>query len=223
VAHGLALSLGGPAPLDEAFLVRMKRFLDAHGMVLYTEHLSFCSDEGHLYDLFPIPFTQEAVHYVAARIRRTQEILERPIAVENSSYYLQAPDADMDEASFITAVLDEADCGFHLDVNNLYINSTNHGYDPEDFLRRLPGRRVVYIHVAGHDREDDQLIIDTHGQAVIDPVWALLESAYWRFGVRPTLLERDFNLPPLDELVREVEHIARLQQIWQPSAWKRSA
>ncbi len=223
VAHGLALSLGGPAPLDEAFLVRMKRFLDAHGMVLYTEHLSFCSDEGHLYDLFPIPFTQEAVHYVAARIRRTQEILERPIAVENSSYYLQAPDADMDEASFITAVLDEADCGFHLDVNNLYINSTNHGYDPEDFLRRLPGRRVVYIHVAGHDREDDQLIIDTHGQAVIDPVWALLESAYRRFGVRPTLLERDFNLPPLDELVREVEHIARLQQIWQPSAWKRSA
>jgi len=119
VAHGLALSLGGPAPLDEAFLVRMKRFLDMHGMALYTEHLSYCSDEGHLYDLFPIPFTQEAVHYVAARIRRTQEILERRIAVENSSYYLQSPDADMDEASFIAALLDEADCGFHLDVNNL--------------------------------------------------------------------------------------------------------
>lgn len=223
VAHGLALSLGGPAPLDEAFLVRMKRFLDTHGMVLYTEHLSYCSDEGHLYDLFPIPFTQEAVHYVAARIRRTQEILERQIAVENSSYYLQSPDADMDEASFIAALLDEADCGFHLDVNNLYVNSINHGYDPEDFLRRLPGQRIVYVHVAGHDREDDGLIIDTHGQAVIDPVWALLESAYRRFGVRPTLLERDFNLPPLDELVREVEHIAGLQQHWQPSAWKQTA
>ncbi|RYU62520.1 DUF692 domain-containing protein [Methylolobus aquaticus] len=223
VAHGLALSLGGPAPLDEAFLVRMKRFLDLHGMVLYTEHLSYCSDEGHLYDLFPIPFTPEAVNYVAARIRRTQEILERPIAVENSSYYLQSPDADMDEASFIAAVLDEADCGFHLDVNNVYVNSVNYGYDPEDFLRRMPGQRIVYVHVAGHDREDDDLIIDTHGQAVIDPVWALLESAYRRFGVRPTLLERDFNLPLLDELVREVEHIARLQRRWQPSAWKRSA
>ena len=223
VAHGLALSLGGPAPLDEAFLVRMKRFLDDHRIALYTEHLSYCSDEGHLYDLFPIPFTEEAVHYVAARIRRTQEILERRIAVENSSYYLQSPDADMDEASFIAAVLDEADCGFHLDVNNLYVNSTNHGYDPEDFLRRMPGQRIVYVHVAGHDREDDDLIIDTHGQAVIDPVWALLESAYRHFGVRPTLLERDFNLPPLDELVREVEHIAQLQRRWQPQALKLSA
>lgn len=223
VAHGLALSLGGPAPLDEVFLAQIKRFLDEHHPALYTEHLSFCADDGHLYDLFPIPFTEEAVHYVAARIRRTQEILEQPIAVENSSYYLQAPDADMDEASFIAAVLDEADCGFHLDVNNLYVNSVNHGYDPEAFLRRMPGRRVVYIHVAGHDVEADDLIVDTHGQDVIDPVWELLESAYRCFGVQPTLLERDFNLPPLNELLREVEHIALLQRRWQQRAWKQSA
>ena len=211
VAHGLSLSLGGLDPLDEGFLRRMKAFMDAHDIALYTEHLSYCTDGGHLYELLPIPFTEEAVHYVAARIRRTQEILERRIAVENASYYAAAPISDMDELSFIRAVVEEADCWLHLDVNNLYVNSTNHGYDPHDFLRGLPGKRVAYIHVAGHDREAPDLIIDTHGQAVVDPVWELLQESYGYFGVLPTLLERDFNLPPLDELVGEVAYIAELQ------------
>lgn len=223
VAHGLALSLGGPAPLDEAFLRRMKAFLDRHQIPLYTEHLSYCGDEGHLYDLYPIPFTGEAVRHVAGRIRRTQEILERRIAVENASYYARSPLADMDELGFIRAVLEEADCDLHLDVNNIYVNSVNHGYDPVEFLRGLPGERVVYIHVAGHDRESADLIIDTHAQAVIDPVWALLEHAYERFGVFPTLLERDFNLPPLQQLVLEVERIARLQARWRTEPLQRSA
>ncbi len=211
VAHGLSLSVGGPAPLDMAFLHDLKQFLDQHDFALYTEHLSFCSDEAHLYDLYPIPFTGEAVRHVAERVRQTQEILERPIALENASFYVQPPQAEMDELTFINAVLSEADCLLHLDVNNIYVNSVNHGYDPVTFLRGLPGERIVYGHVAGHDLEPSGLIIDTHGQNTIDPVWSLLAEAYQHFGVFPTLLERDSNIPPLAELLVEVEHIGALQ------------
>ncbi|CAD6872232.1 HvfB family MNIO-type RiPP peptide maturase [Methylomonas fluvii] len=211
VAHGLALSLGGPAPLDTGFLGELKQFLDRHDFALYTEHLSFCSDEGHFYDLYPIPFTEQAVKHVADRIRQTQEILERPIALENASYYVQPPQAEMDELTFINAVLAEADCYLHLDVNNIYVNSVNHGYDPVAFLRGLPGERIVYGHVAGHDLEPSGLIIDTHGQNTIAPVWDLLAEAYRSFGVFPTLVERDSNIPPLAELLVEVERIRDLQ------------
>lgn len=212
VCHGLSLSLGGPTPLDEIFLKRVKGFLDQHRIELYTEHLSYCSDVGHLYDLLPIPFTQEAVGYVAARIRRTQDVLERKIAVENASYYVGSPIADMSELEFIKAVLAEADCLLHLDVNNIYVNSVNHKYDPVAFLQAMPAERIAYIHTAGHYMEADDLIVDTHGADVVDPVWDLLEETYRTFGVFPTLLERDFNIPPLQELVKEVEHIAQLQR-----------
>lgn len=211
VCHGLSLSLGGPAPLDEAFVQRIKRFLDVHAIRIYSEHLSYCSDQGHLYDLLPIPFTEEAVHHVAGRIRRTQDILEQTIAVENVSYYA-APGQQMAEIDFIKAVLEEADCRLLLDVNNLYVNSVNHGYDPVAFLEALPGERVAYIHVAGHYREDVDLLVDTHGAPVIDPVWSLLDRTYEGFGVIPTLLERDFNLPPLPELLAEVNIIAAAQR-----------
>lgn len=210
VTHGLSLSIGGPAPLDETFLQRVKRFLDQHGIATYTEHLSYCSDEGHLYDLMPIPFTAEAVHHTAARIRRAQEILERRIAMENVSYYA-APGQEMAEIDFIRAVLEEADCDLLLDVNNIYVNSVNHGYDAEQFLAALPAERLVYCHIAGHYNEADDLIVDTHGADVIEPVWQLLDSAYTRFGVAPTLLERDFNVPPLPQLLSEVERINELQ------------
>lgn len=213
VAHGLALSLGGPAPLDTVFLGELKQFLDHHDFALYTEHLSFCSDEGHFYDLYPIPFTELAVKHVAGRIRQTQDILERPIALENASYYVQPPQSEMDELTFINAVLAEADCYLHLDVNNIYVNSVNHGYDPLAFLHGLPGERIVYGHVAGHDLEPSGLIIDTHGQDTIEPVWALLDAAYHRFGIFPTLVERDSNIPPLETLVTEVERIAALQTL----------
>lgn len=211
VCHGLSLSLGGPSPLDEVLLAKIRQFMDDHGMVLYTEHLSYCSDDGHLYDLLPIPFTDEAVSYVAARIRRAQDILERRIAIENASYYVASPIAGMDELAFIRAVLDEADCDLHLDVNNVYVNSVNHRYDPLEFIRALPTEHIVYLHVAGHYVEAPDLIVDTHGADVIDPVWSLLEETYRLHGVAPTLLERDFNIPPLAELAGEVEHIARIQ------------
>jgi len=210
-AHGLSLSLGGPDPLNEAFLGQVKQFLDRWQIPLYTEHLSYCSDGGYLYDLLPIPFTDEAVRYVAARIRRTQEILERRIAIENASFYVAAPISDMDELTFLKAVLEEADCDLHLDINNIYVNSVNFGFDPHDFLRGIPGERIVYAHVAGHDREGPDLAIDTHGQDVVDPVWALLKEAYGLFGIFPTLLERDSNIPPLSDLLQEVSYIAELQ------------
>ena len=209
--HGLSLSLGGPSPLDEMLLHKTRLFMDQHDIALYTEHLSYCSDDGHLYDLLPIPFTAEAVEYVAARIRRAQDILERRIAIENASFYTASPIAEMDEGAFIRAVLTEAGCDLHLDVNNVYVNSVNHRYDPVEFIRALPSERIVYLHMAGHYNEADDLIVDTHGADVIDPVWALLDETYRLHGVAPTLLERDFNFPPLDVLVLEVEHIAKMQ------------
>lgn len=213
MAHGLSLSIGSPAPLDEDFVRQVKQFLDEHNIRGYSEHLSYCGDEGHLYDLMPIPFTGEAVHYVANRIRHVQEILERRIAMENVSYYA-APGKEMNEIDFINAVLEEADCDLLLDVNNIYVNSVNHNYDAEDFLRALPADRIQYFHVAGHYQEDEHLLVDTHGAPVIHPVWELLDKAYQHFGVVPTLLERDFNIPPLEELLQEIDQINTLQRKW---------
>jgi uncharacterized protein (UPF0276 family) len=210
VAHGLSLSLGGTAPLDTAFIKKLKHFLDGYEVGCFSEHLSYCTDDGHLYDLLPIPFSEEAVDHVTQRILQTQELLQRRIAVENISYYA-APYQQMSEIEFINAVLDKADCDLLLDVNNVYVNSVNHGYDARDFIAALPAGRIAYLHIAGHYRESDKLIIDTHGAEVIDPVWALLDFTYRTLGVRPTLLERDFNLPPLDELLGEVDTIRYYQ------------
>lgn len=211
VCHGLSLSIGSPAPLNRELLLAIKQFMVDHQVRYYSEHLSYCSDQGQLYDLLPIPFTEEAVHYVAARIREAQDILGQRIAIENASYYC-APQQEMSEAEFINAVIREADCALLLDVNNIYVNSINHHYDPHAFLRSLPGERTAYIHVAGHYCEAEDLRVDTHGAAVIDPVWQLLAEAYQHFGVKPTLLERDFNLPPLAELLAELQQISDLQQ-----------
>ena len=210
LCHGLSLSIGSPAPLDETFLQQLKHFLRDYNVRIYSEHLSYCSDDGHLYDLMPIPFTAEAVSYVAARIRRVQDILERRLVIENVSYYA-APAQQMTEIDFIHAVLQEADCDLLLDVNNIYVNSINHGYDAEEFLCALPADRVAYFHVAGHYEEAEDLRVDTHGAPVIDPVWQLLDKAYATFGPVPTLLERDFNIPPLAELLGEIDTIVDLQ------------
>ena len=212
--HGLSLSLGGSEPLDETFLARVGRFLDRHRVPLYSEHLSWCSDDGHLYDLLPLPFTEEAVEHVAARIRRVQDILGRRIAIENVSYYAQlpAPDAALDEAGFVNAVLERADCALLLDVNNIHVNAVNHRYDALAFLRRMPSERIACYHVAGHHDEAADLKVDTHGAAVVDEVWALLAQAYRVHGVRPTLLERDFNFPPFERLRAELDAIRALQR-----------
>ena len=208
--HGLSLSLGGPDPLDTGFLRQTRDFLERHDVVLYSEHLSYCSAGGHLYDLLPLPFTDEAVHHVAARIRQVQDALGRRIAVENVSYYA-APWQAMPEVDFVNAVLAEAGCDLLLDVNNVFVNAVNHGYDARAFIDALPGARIASYHVAGHYDEADDLKIDTHGAAVKDDVWSLLAHAYGAHGVRPTLLERDFNFPPLPELLAELARVRQLQ------------
>ena len=210
VCHGLSLSIGSPAPLNTELLHAIKKLMQEHGIRYYSEHLSYCSDDGQLYDLLPIPFTEEAVDYVAARIQQAQDILGQRIAIENSSYYC-APQQEMSESEFINAVIKKADCALLLDVNNIYVNSINHRYDPFEFLASLPGERTAYIHIAGHYEEAQDLRVDTHGTAVIDPVWALLEKSYALFGVKPTLLERDFNIPPLPELMSELDFIKQRQ------------
>jgi len=211
VCHGLSLSIGSSDPLDENLVHQIKQFMQTHGIEHYSEHLSYCSHNGHLYDLLPIPFTSQAVKHVAARIRRVQDILERKIAIENVSYYTYAGQ-EMSEIDFFNAVVSEADCDVLLDVNNIYVNSINHGYDAIDFLSKIPAHRIMYGHIAGHFVQADDFLIDTHGASIVDPVWALLQQAYARFGVFPTLLERDFNLPPLCELVAEVEKIKSFQE-----------
>ncbi|MGV6818434.1 MAG: HvfB family MNIO-type RiPP peptide maturase [Thiotrichales bacterium] len=215
VTHGLSLSIGSPAPLDESLILQIKDFIAEHQIKCYSEHLSYCSDDGHLYDLLPIPFTEDAVKYVADRIRRVQDLLEQRIAMENVSYYA-APHQELDEITFINAVLEEADCDLLLDVNNIYVNSINHRYDAEAFLKALPGDRIAYAHIAGHYEEAEDLRVDTHGADIIDPVWDLLDTAYAHFGVFPTLIERDFNIPPLSVLQRELEIVHQKQTHFSP-------
>ena len=236
--HGLSLSLGGQAPLDRELLKNTKALMTQYNSTFFSEHLSYCECEGHLYDLLPMPFTEEAVKHVAQRIRYVQDFLELQISLENTSYYLHSPTSTMNEVEFLNAIAQEADCGIHLDVNNIYVNGVNHGLlDPYVFLEQVDVKRVNYIHIAGHDEEHSaaqvvedlegesfnkikgayrhlpELLIDTHGEAVKGTVWDLLEYAYQRLpAIPPTLLERDFNFPPFAELYAEVEHIAQLQQ-----------
>ncbi len=213
VCHGLSLSIGGPSPLDQTFIRKVRQLMDEHQIRAYSEHLSYCTDDGHLYDLMPIPFTEEAVGYVAGRIRQVQDMIGQRMAIENVSYYA-APGAELSEIDFINAVLMEADCDLLLDVNNIYVNSINHRYDPLEFLQALPGERIAYGHIAGHYNEAKDLIIDTHGANIICDVWELLDKAYEYFGVFPTLLERDFNIPPVNELLTEVQKIRDIQARW---------
>lgn len=215
--HGLSLSIGSPAPLDERLVHDIKNFMDEHDILLYSEHLSYCGDDGHLYDLMPIPFTEDAVKYVADRVRRVQDILEQRMALENVSYYAPT-DASMTEKEFLLAVLDEADCDLMLDINNIVVNSINHNYDADDFLRSMPANKIRYFHLAGHHVEAPDLRIDTHGSAVDADAWRLLDDAYKLFGPVPTLLERDFNFPPIEELLSEVRRIKNLQLEHSPVA-----
>lgn len=210
VCHGLSLSIGGPAPLDESLVTDTRDFIRAHNVAIYSEHLSYTNDGGQLYDLLPMPFTEEAVTYTAERVKRVQDIIGERMALENVSYYL-TPKRDLSESDFVRAVIEEADCDLLLDVNNVYVNSVNHGYEPMDFIRAMPADRISYLHIAGHYVESDGLIVDTHGADVIDPVWALLEDTYALIGTRPTLLERDFNIPSLDTLLQEVDMIRQRQ------------
>lgn len=223
--HGLSLSLGGQDPLNFALLKKIKKFLNEYKVEIYSEHLSYCSDKGYLYDLLPLPMTEAAVKHVSKRIKTAQDFLERKIAVENASTYLIPPISTMKESDFIKAILDEANCEMLLDVNNVYVNSVNHRFDPVKFLKEIPSNKICYLHVAGHYQKNKNLIIDTHGEAVIEDVWDLLDQTYQIHGLFPTLLERDFNIPPFEELKKELQRIQSIQQknLIQNEKLKRSA
>ncbi len=209
-SHGLSLSLGSPEPIDKEFLSGVKKFLKSYNVQIYSEHLSFnkCGN-AHLYDLLPIPFCEDAVKHVSQRIRETQDFLGRKIAIENVSYYTPiAP--EIDEATFIRSIVEESDCNLLLDVNNVYVNAFNHGYDPKSFIQALPLDKVVYIHMAGHEQRAPDLIIDTHGQPIIEPVFDLFDWTLTKIREVPVLLERDFNFPNAKELEGE---LGRLQAL----------
>lgn len=212
--HGLSLSLGGQDALDFELLGNIKQLMRQYHSGFFSEHLSYCSHNGHLYDLLPLPFTEDMVHHVAKRISKVQDFLGHKIALENTSYYAHSPLAEMTEVAFLNAIVAEADCDIHLDINNIYVNQINHSIlTAQQFLQQVDKARVRYLHIAGHDKVSEDLLIDSHGAAVIEPVWQLLDDAYAILGyVPPTLLERDFNLPSFSELKQEVAEIAKIQQ-----------
>ncbi len=210
--HGLSLSIGSPDELDFELLKAIKNFLTETGAEMYSEHLSYSKcDNAHLYDLLPVPFTADAVMHISKRIQTIQDFLERKLAIEIVSYYSPVA-AEMSEVEFINAILKEADCDLLLDVNNIYVNGFNHSYDPYAFISQLPLERAAYIHMAGHDQVSETLIIDTHGEAIIDPVYDLFEYTMNRVNRDvPVLLERDFNIPQLPELQTELERLKAIK------------
>ena len=209
VCHGLSLSIGSPDPINLNFLKELKSFLDRFEIEIYSEHISFSSLGGsYLHDLFPLPFTEEAVRRVSSKIKEVEEVLERSLVLENISYYWRPP-GEMEEWEFINALLEESDAGLLLDVNNVYVNSVNHGYDPYEFIERLDLSRVVYIHVAGHERFG-RIVVDTHGAPTIEEVHRLLRFTLERTGPVPVLLERDNNIPPYGELLEEVGKLEKI-------------
>jgi hypothetical protein len=210
MCHGLSLSIGSPDKLDVAFVKQVRDFMREHGIKAYSEHLSYCSSEGHMYDLMPIPFTYEAVRYVADRIRIVQDIIEQPLIIENVSSYAE-PGKETEEIDFLKAVIDESDCRLLLDVNNVFVNSTNHGFDAKAYLDQVPTDKISYMHIAGHYEEASDLLVDTHGASVKQDVWDLLAYTYQQHGSIPTLLERDFNFTSAPELLSEVKQIKFLQ------------
>ncbi len=209
--HGLSLSIGSADKLDVDFVKSVKDFMDTHNIETYSEHLSYCSHEGHMYDLMPIPFTEQAANYVAERVAQVQDILKRPLILENVSTYA-SPGQEMSELEFMTQVLQKADCKMLLDVNNVYVNSINHGFDPQHYINSLPTERIEYLHIAGHYDEAEDLLVDTHGASIKTQVWDLLALTYAKHGKLPTLLERDFNFPAMSELLAEINQIKEYQQ-----------
>jgi uncharacterized protein (UPF0276 family) len=211
--HGLTMGFGAPEPTEPAYMRALRDFLHAINAPWHSEHLCFSGAGGAmLHDLLPLPFTREAVHTAVSRIREARDGLEIEIAIENISYYAELGSAEMTEQQFLLEVLERADCKLLLDVNNVFVNSQNHGFDPHAYLSAIPKERVVQIHVAGHLTRDDGLILDTHGEAVRDEVYDLLEHALRHTGPVPVLLERDQNFPGLEQILAEVRRLSEIHQ-----------
>lgn len=205
VLHGVSLSIGSTDPLDRAHLEGLGALAQRVQPEWISDHLCWTGVSGrNLHDLMPLPYTDEALHHVASRVRQVQDALGRRILLENVSSYVTYRDSAMSEWAFLSALASEADCDLLLDVNNIYVSAFNHGFDAIEFLDGIPAARVRQIHLAGHDNCGD-LIIDTHDAPVIGPVWKLYAEALRRFGPVPTMIERDDKIPPLGTLVRELD------------------
>jgi uncharacterized protein len=211
--HGLSLSIGSPDPIDWDFLKKIKSFMQEWDVKVYSEHLSYSKcDNAHIYDLLPIPFREDAVKHISKRIKEVQDFLGRKLVIEIVSYYTPVA-AEMSEVEFINSILKESDCELLFDINNVYVNAFNHNYDPKQFIEQLDLSSVKYIHMAGHEKVSDDLIIDTHGQAIIDPVYDLFEFAISKLDQPvPVLLERDFNIPEMEELAAEMNQLESICQ-----------
>jgi len=208
--HGLSLSIGSPEDIDWEFLKKIKVFLEEYNVEVYSEHLSYTkSGNAHLFDLLPIPFREDAIQHIVDRIKRVQDFLGRPIALENVSYYTPVA-AEMSEAEFVSRIITESGCDMLLDVNNVYVNAFNHKYDAETFLRQMPLDKVAYIHMAGHLQVEPDLIIDTHGEDIIDPVYELYDFTSQLITQVPVLLERDYNFNDIEKLNMELESIDKI-------------
>lgn len=212
--HGVSMNLGSADPLDAAYLARLKALVDRIEPAVVSDHLCWTALAGqNSHDLLPLPFTEEAVRHVAAKIRRVQDVLGRRLLVENVSSYVTFRSSAMSEAEFLAAVANEADCHLLLDVNNLWVNGRNHGFDASEALRSIPAGRVRQFHLAGHADYGD-VVIDTHDRPVRDEVWALYRQAVRRFGAQPTLLEWDANVPELEVLLEETRLASVVQRSW---------
>jgi uncharacterized protein len=204
VLHGVSLSIGGSDELNVNYLREVRELAKRIEARWISDHLCWTGLDGiNLHDLLPLPFTEEALTHVAGRIAQTQDILGRRILIENVSSYLTFPESELTEHEFLAELATRADCLLLLDVNNVYVSSSNHGFDPLEYLAALPIGRVQQIHLAGHTRQGTYLI-DTHDAPVIEPVWKLYHAAINRFGTVATMIERDDNIPPLDELLGEL-------------------
>ncbi len=205
--HGLSLSIGSPDPLDFKFLEELKQFLDYYQIDIYSEHLSFSMEGGkRFYDLLPLPFTKNMAEFVSEKIMQVQDYLKRPLILENISYYLTLEE-EISELEFINYILEKTGAYLLLDVNNVYVNDVNHGYDPKDFIKNIKLDRVKYMHIAGHLDYKEDLLVDTHGEKVKDDVWDLLEFTLDLTGNVPVLLERDNNIPPYQEILEEYKKL----------------
>lgn len=208
VMHGVSLSIGSTDPLNRDYLKRLKTLADTISPAWISDHLCWTGVENtNLHDLMPLPYTEEALTHVSDRVREVQDVLGRRILLENVSSYVTFHDSSLTEWEFLAEIARRADCLILLDINNIYVSSHNHHFDPQDYLTGIPAERVQQFHLAGHVHEGN-LIIDTHDQPIVDPVWKLYEEAIRRFGFVSTMIERDDNIPTLQELVAELE-IAR--------------